>query len=65
MEAPHANKGDSQKIEMEVAEETNKILAGITECVERGEGKGKCHIFIDHRDICQCGKIDLNKYRMQ
>jgi hypothetical protein len=31
-------------------------------CVERGDGR-KSHVFLDHSNKCQCGEVDLNKYR--
>ena len=51
--------------DLEVAKEADDILESILFCVERGEGKGVCHVFIDHSDLCQCGQIDLKKERMR
>jgi len=31
-------------------------------CVTREEGK-KSHVFLDHSNKCECGDVDLNKYR--
>jgi hypothetical protein len=31
-------------------------------CVQREDGK-KSHVFLDHSNKCQCGDVDLNKYR--
>lgn len=56
---------NDQEIEIEVSKEANKIIESITACVDRGEGKGKCHVFLDHNDVCQCGLIDLTKARMK
>lgn len=46
-------------------QEAERIIASIKSCVDRGEGKGICHVFLDHSNICQCGKIDLTKARMK
>jgi len=46
-------------------EEVNDILESITHCIDRGEGKGMCHVFIDYKDVCQCGQIDLARERMK
>lgn len=56
---------DQPKPDLEVAQEVNDLLDSIATCIERGEGKGKCHVFIDRNDICQCGKVDLAKARMK
>ena len=45
--------------------EADNIIASVTKCIDRGEGKGMCHVFLDFNDICQCGKIDLAKARMK
>jgi hypothetical protein len=49
----------------EVIREGNEVIASIAKCVERGPGKGKCHVFLDHSNICQCEDIDLTKERMR
>jgi hypothetical protein len=36
-----------------------------SKCFERGTGKGKCHVFLDHSPVCQCKEIDLRKERMK
>ena len=56
---------DSSSTKESIAEEANKVIQSITNCVERGEGKGTCHVFLDHSNLCACGKIDLNKERMK
>ncbi len=40
----------------EPKEEVNDILESIVYCVDRGEGRGKAHVFIDWNDRCQCGE---------
>jgi hypothetical protein len=49
----------------EVIREGNEVIASIAKCVERGPGKGKCHVFLDHSNICQCEDIDLTRERMR
>jgi len=28
-------------------------------CYDRGEGRGKCHVFVDGATTCQCGQRKL------
>jgi hypothetical protein len=28
-------------------------------CVERGEGRGKCHVFLEWSNVCVCGERRL------
>lgn len=59
---------ESIKVESEndVRAEVNRIIGSARKCVKREEGKqGKCHVFLDHSDICQCEDIDLTKERMR
>lgn len=65
-------RGESKKVlDRETSEEANKIIEEEKQkCVERGvdpeSGKrGKCHVFLDHSDVCVCGEIDLAKERMK
>lgn len=49
------------------AEEVNQLVESV-KCFDRGvdpeSGKrGRCHVFLDHSDICQCGDVDLRKER--
>lgn len=50
--------------ESELAQVANEIINSAT-CIDRGEDKGRCHVFLDHSDICQCGQVDLAKERMK
>lgn len=56
-------------MEMEIAntysEEANEIIQSATNCIDRGEGRGVCHVFLDRSDVCVCGDIDLAKERMR
>lgn len=56
---------DQPKLDLQVAQEVDDILESIVTCVDRGEGKGKCHVFIDYEKVCQCGEVDLRKERMK
>lgn len=47
------------------AKEANEVIETAKRCIERGEGKGKCHVFIDKSDTCECGQMDLSKARMR
>jgi hypothetical protein len=49
---------------VESAEWTPARIAAL-ECVERGEGRGKCHVFLDNSGRCQCGERDLSKFKMK
>lgn len=49
----------------EVASQANEVISGVTKCIDRGEGKGKCHVFLDGSDLCQCEDVDLTKERMR
>lgn len=51
-------KGDSQQ---DLVKEANEIISSATKCVDRGEGKGKCHVFLDQSNICQCTDVHLIK----
>lgn len=56
--------------EQTVAQEVNEIIQSANKCIDRGvdpqSGKrGRCHVFINKNDICQCGQIDLAKERMR
>lgn len=68
-------KGASQKeFEMidqeEVSKEANKIIESITACVDRGidpeSGKrGKCHVFLNRSNLCQCEDVNLENYKLR
>jgi hypothetical protein len=49
----------------EIAEEANKIIEQAKKCTERGEGRGKCHVFLDGSLICECEDVDLAKERLR
>lgn len=51
--------------DMDHQEEAERIIASIKSCVDRGEGKGICHVFLDHSDVCVCGKLDLSRERLK
>ena len=61
---------DSIPEQDELAKEANEVIQSITKCFDRGvdpeSGKrGKCHIFLDDSDLCQCKDVNLSKYRMK
>ena len=37
-------------------------IAGLV-CVDHHDGRGKCHVFLDYSNICQCTEKNLNAYR--
>lgn len=46
--------------------EANRIIEIAKQgCVDRGEGKGKCHVFLDHSNVCECGEVDLTKHQLK
>jgi hypothetical protein len=49
----------------ETQQEADRIISSILTCIERGEGKGKCHVFLDHSNTCECGEKNLNRERMK
>ena len=62
----------TEQQERELRERANQIIVQAKQgCVDRGvdpiSGKrGKCHVFLNDSDICQCeDKIDLSKERMK
>lgn len=48
-----------------VAQELDEIIESVTHCIDRGMDRGKCHIFLDHSNKCECGDIDLERERMK
>lgn len=47
------------------AEEFDELIAkALSGGVDRGEGRGKCHVFRES-DVCVCGEVDLSKARMR
>lgn len=63
MTSTEPSKTEDQEQEVDI--EMRKVLASITDCVDRGEGRGRCHVFLNQSDICVCGQIDLAKERMK
>jgi len=51
--------------ERSVEERFDAIIDSAKHCIDRGEDKGKCHVFLDHSTKCQCGDIDLERERMR
>lgn len=50
----------------ETEREVDRIIAEAKlDCIDRGEGKGRRHVFINHSDVCICGDIDLKRERMK
>lgn len=46
--------------------EVDRLIAEAKQgCVDRGEGRGRCHVFLDHSELCECGEVDLAKERMR
>jgi hypothetical protein len=43
----------------------NAVINSVTHCIDRGKDKGKCHVFLDHSNVCECGAVDLEKSRMK
>lgn len=42
--------------------EANSVIQQARQgCVDRGEGRGKCHVFLDHSDVCECGERRLTR----
>lgn len=48
-----------------VAERFDAIIESARHCVDRGEDKGKCHVFLDHSNVCECGDVNLERERMR
>lgn len=48
-----------------VAQEFDAIIESVTHCVDRGKDRGKCHVFLDYSNKCQCGDTDLERERMK
>ena len=55
----------SEQGEKDAEKESDEIINSVTHCIERGEGQGKCHVFLDHSTVCECKSIDLEKSRMK
>ena len=56
---------DRREEDLSVSERANAIIEQAKKCTERGEGRGKAHVFLDHSLKCECGKIDLERARMR
>jgi hypothetical protein len=56
---------DSSSTAEQIAKEANRIIEQAKKCTERGEGRGKQHVFLGSGDVCECGKMDLQKVRMR
>lgn len=57
---------DEREVGGTVARQAEAVIASITECVERGKGRGKLHVYPNGSMRCECGSgPDREKERMK
>ena len=55
----------AERKDLSVSERANAIIEQAKKCTERGEGRGKCHVFLDGSLLCECKTVNLERERMK
>ena len=55
----------AERKDLSVSERANAIIEQAKKCTERGEGRGKVHVFLDRSLLCQCEDLNLERERMK